>query len=298
MGKIRVGILGSGQIGTDLAVKLTKEPDFELALVAGRRNDSPGIQFLNSRNITTSANGIEGLLELGDIKLVFDCTSARDHKLNWMRFLDAGISAIDLTPAKIGTFFVPNVTEVGEEETPAQTHAPINLNMVTCGGQSASPIAFALAQYREISRIELASNIASKSAGPATRANIDEYIQTTESVLLSVTRAAQAKAILILNPAEPPITMQNTLYVTFKSRDSIDLIEVNKLIKEAVRKVQLYVPGYRQVTRASMVGEELMVSIQVKGNGDYLPAYSGNLDIINSAAIEAAKSLVFSGRLQ
>ena len=108
----------------------------------------------------------------------------------------------------------------------------------------------------------------------------------------------QAKAILILNPAEPPITMQNSLYVTFQSSESIDLTEVNKLIKEAVRKVQLYVPGYRQVTRASLVGEELMVSIQVKGNGDYLPAYSGNLDIINSAAIEAAKSLISSGRLQ
>lgn len=296
MKTLNVAILGSGQIGTDLAIKISREGIFQLKVVSGRRNDSPGLLHLRAHSIPTSANGLDAILEIEDLDLVFDCTSARDHKSNWPKFRDAGIAAIDLTPAKIGQFFVPNVSVFEEISATDEEDGALNLNMVTCGGQSASPLAYALAKYSPIKRVELASNIASRSAGPATRSNIDEYIQTTESVLMAVTGADEAKAILILNPAEPPITMQNTLYLTFRDPENVNLIEVNEIIKDAVRKVQVYVPGYRQVTRAAFVENVLTVTIQVKGNGDYLPAYSGNLDIINASAIEAAKTYALSGR--
>ena len=295
MKQVRVAILGTGQIGTDLAVKISRLQEFELVLVAGRRDDSPGIKFLNNLGIKTVSSGIDGILSTNKIDLVFDCTSAQDHKKHWVKLASAGIAAIDMTPAKIGKFFVPNVTTLPNDDQQRPEDGSINLNMVTCGGQSASPIAYALSKYRNITRIELASNIASKSAGPATRANIDEYIETTESVLCSVTGALESKAILILNPADPPIFMQNTLYVTFEDSETVDLDEVNSIIKDAVRKVQAYVPGYQQITRAVMIGAELSVTIKVKGNGDYLPEYSGNLDIINSSAIQAAHAMELAG---
>ena len=283
--RLRVAVLGSGQIGTDLAIKLSKHDEFEIKVVAGRRGNSPGLDFVSKRKIATSTQGIQTILDLGDeIDLVFDCTSASDHKIHWPLLKRAGISAIDLTPAKLGIFYIPNVTP----PITFQFGEPVNINLVTCGGQSASPLVHAIKQVARIARIEVASNIASLSAGPATRANIDEYLATTEDVLLKISGAAEAKAILVLNPAEPPITMQNTLYFSLMDHESTSEALLNDAISTAIRGIQKYVPGYRSAMKSSFVQNEFVVSVLVKGRGDYLPAYSGNLDIINSTAIEAA----------
>ena len=163
----------------------------------------------------------------------------------------------------------------------------MNLNLVTCGGQSAAPIVHALSKILKISRVEIASNIASLSAGPATRANIDEYINTTESVLGIVSGALDTKAILILNPAVPPITMQTTIYIDFEEKNELDEALILSYINQATRGMQGYVPGVRLLMRPVITPNRVTITLQVRGNGDYLPSYSGNLDIINAAAIQA-----------
>ena len=295
MSKLRVAVLGSGQIGTDLAVKLSKRIDFQVIQVSGRRPDSPGLGFLSRKGIPTTFGGIDSILDSHkDIDLAFDCTSAQDHLNHWPLLQNVGLSVIDLTPSKIGNFFIPNVTKI---EKPLNEKA-ININLVTCGGQAAGPLVHAVRTIASIARIEVASNIASLSAGPATRANIDEYISTTENVLLKISSGIEAKAILVLNPAEPPITMQNTLYFSFINRENVDEANLQKAITSAVRDVQRYAPGYRIRLKPTFVKDEFVISVLVRGSGDYLPEYSGNLDIINSAAIEAASEFARVVKLQ
>ena len=288
---LNVAILGTGQIGTDLAVKVSARSEFRLILVAGRRLDSPGLKFLSEKNFPISERGIDAILESPDhIDIVFDCTSAADHIENWPRLRSLGISAIDLTPAKIGSYFIPRVTSLVSHIS----GDPININLVTCGGQATAPIIHAIRGLTEMARVEVASNIASLSAGPATRANLDEYITTTERVLKDLSGAQETKAILILNPATPPITMQNTIYINFLNNAEVDESSLNQTITSTVRRIQRYVPGLRLAMKPTFSGSEFVISVLVRGHGDYLPPYSGNLDIINSAAIEAALELSIS----
>ena len=280
---MNVAILGSGQIGTDLLIKLSKLSEFKVILVSGRREDSPGLRIARKMNIPTSTSGIDGILALNGLDVLIDCTSAADHILHWAALKNLEIHVLDMTPAKIGEVYIPNVlrTKSGVEQN------YLNLNLVTCGGQSSAPLVFALSKILNITRVEIASNIASLSAGPATRANIDEYIDTTEKVLAAVSGADETKAILVLNPAVPPITMQTSIYVDFESDADIDNNVILNQINLVVRQMQTYVPGVRLLMRPVIAANRVIITLQVKGNGDYLPSYSGNLDIINAAAIQA-----------
>jgi acetaldehyde dehydrogenase len=280
---MNVAILGSGQIGTDLLIKLSRLSEFNVVLVSGRREDSPGIEIARGLNIPTSTSGIDGALALNGLDVLIDCTSAADHILHWEALKKLRLHVLDMTPAKIGDVYIPNVLR--SKSKVEQDY--LNLNLVTCGGQSSAPLVFALSKILKITRVEIASNIASLSAGPATRANIDEYIDTTEKVLTAVSGAKETKAILVLNPAVPPITMQTTIYVDFESATVIENNVILDQINLVIRQMQTYVPGVRLLMRPVIAANRVTITLQVKGNGDYLPSYSGNLDIINAAAIQA-----------
>jgi acetaldehyde dehydrogenase len=280
---MNVAILGSGQIGTDLLIKLSRLSEFKVILVSGRREDSPGLKIAKEMKIPISTSGIDGILELADLDVLIDCTSAADHILHWETLKTLKIHVLDMTPAKIGDVYIPNVLR-----TKSRVEQPyLNLNLVTCGGQSSAPLVYEISKVLKVSRVEIASNIASLSAGPATRANIDEYIDTTEKVLTAVSGAKVAKAILVLNPAVPPITMQTTIYIDFETDTEIDNTLIIDRINQVVRQMQTYVPGVRLLMRPVIATNRVTITLQVKGNGDYLPSYSGNLDIINAAAIQA-----------
>jgi acetaldehyde dehydrogenase (acetylating) len=280
---MNVAILGSGQIGTDLLVKLSKLSEFKVVLVSGRREDSPGLKIAREMNIPTSTSGIEGILALNGLDVLIDCTSAADHILHWDALKKLKIHVLDMTPAKIGDVYIPNVLRTKSKVEQSY----LNLNLVTCGGQSSAPLVSSLSKILNIRRVEIASNIASLSAGPATRANIDEYIDTTEKVLAAVSGAKEAKAILVLNPAVPPITMQTTIYIDFESDAAIEDNLILDQVNLVVRQMQTYVPGVRLLMRPVIAANRVTITLQVKGSGDYLPSYSGNLDIINAAAIQA-----------
>ncbi len=284
---VNVAILGSGQIGTDLLIKLSKLAEFNVVLVAGRRADSAGLKVATEMGIPTSILGIDGVLALTELDVVIDCTSAADHINHWNSLKDLNLHVLDMTPAKIGDVYIPNVLPIKDKGE----QAFVNLNLVTCGGQSSSPLVSALSGILAIKRVEIASNIASLSAGPATRANIDEYIDTTEKVLAVVSGATQTKAILVLNPAVPPITMQTTIYIDFEPVNDFDAQVIIDEINTSIRGMQGYVPGVRLLMRPVITSERITITLQVKGNGDYLPSYSGNLDIINAAAINALYDL-------
>ena len=280
---MNVAILGSGQIGTDLLIKLSKLSEFRVALVSGRREDSPGLKIAKEMKIPTSTLGLDGVLALSELDVLIDCTSAIDHRIHWEILKELKIHVLDMTPAKIGDVYIPNV--LGVKSVSEKRY--LNLNLVTCGGQSSAPLVYSLSKILKILRVEIASNIASLSAGPATRANIDEYIDTTEKVLSTVSGAKDAKAILVLNPAVPPITMQTTIYIDFESNAEFDIKLITNQINSVIRQMQAYVPGVRLLMRPVIDSHRVTVTLQVKGGGDYLPSYSGNLDIINAAAIQA-----------
>jgi acetaldehyde dehydrogenase len=284
---MNAAILGSGQIGTDLLIKLAKLSEFKVILVSGRREDSPGLKIAKELNIPTSASGIDGVLALNGLDVLIDCTSAEDHRIHWEILKKLKIHVLDMTPAKIGDVYIPNV--LGTKSKSEQRY--LNLNLVTCGGQSSAPLVHGLSKILTILRVEIASTIASLSAGPATRANIDEYIETTEKVLLAVSGATEAKAILILNPAIPPITMQTTIYIDFESTAKFDSTLIIDQINLIIRQMQTYIPGVRLLMRPVIGSNRVMITLQVKGSGDYLPSYAGNLDIINAAAIQALFTL-------
>jgi acetaldehyde dehydrogenase len=284
---MNVAILGSGQIGTDLLVKLSKLSGFKVILVSGRREDSPGLKLAKELKIPIGTSGIDGVLLLSGLDVLIDCTSAADHRIHWEILKKLNIHVLDMTPAKIGDVYIPNV--LGVKSKNEQRY--LNLNLVTCGGQSSAPLVHGLSKILKISRVEIASNIASLSAGPATRANIDEYIDTTEKVLSTVSGTKETKAILVLNPAVPPITMQTTIYVDFVSDAELDSSLITNQINLVIRQMQTYIPGVRLLMRPVIGTNRVTITLQVKGNGDYLPSYSGNLDIINAAAIQALFAL-------
>ncbi len=279
---MRVAILGSGNIGTDLLVKILRSPWLECALFIGRTADSPGMRKAKSLGVRTSDRRIEALLREPDCcDLVFDATSAMAHQRHWPILERLGKFVIDLTPSNVGRAFVP---AVDIEPEPDER----NVNMVSCGGQTSLPLAYLIGQvHRQVDYVEVVSSIASRSAGPATRINIDEYIETTEEALRGYSGSRRAKKILILNPARPCVRMKTTLSAKVERPD---LETLAARLEEMERRIRSYVPGYEVVVPPTWEKDRIMMSVRVTGLGDYLPAYAGNLDIINCAAIATAES--------
>jgi acetaldehyde dehydrogenase len=285
--KLSVAILGSGNIGADLLIKCLRSEALTPTLFIGRNLNSAGMAKANSLGVRISDKSIDAIVDEPDVcDLVFDATSAQDHLRHAPILERLGKIAIDMTPAKIGAVCVPavNLNEVRQAR---------NVNMVTCGGQASIPIAHMISQVVPgIDSIEVVSSIASRSAGPATRLNLDEYIDTTEKSIMQFTGCQKAKAILILNPAIPCIDMQTTI---FAKTEEPDLPEFRKRAEEVVQKIQRYVPGYELLVPPQYENGRLVITIKTRGMGDYLPAYAGNLDIINCAAIATAESFARSG---
>ena len=284
--KLKCAILGTGNIGTDLLIKVMRSNLLECTLFAGRNFCSDGMKKATALGVNISDKGINVIVDKADdIDLVFDATSAPAHIEHWPVIEGLGKIAIDMTPAKLGVFCVPAIDS--QEIWDSGTR---NINMITCGGQASVPIAAAIAEvHTNIEYIEAASSIASRSAGPATRANLDEYVHTTEDGLLKFSGAAKAKAILILNPAKPPIDMQTTVYAKIKNPD---IVKISASVNAMILRIRSYVPGYELLVPPEIVGEDIvMVTVKVRGEGDYLPRYAGNLDIVNCAAIGVAEEL-------
>jgi len=309
MNRTNVAVIGSGNIGTDLMVKILRMSQrLKMSALVGIDPASDGLERARRLGVATTAGGIDGLVampEFADIALVFDATSAGAHKRHDAVLREHGKRIVDLTPAAIGPYVVP-VVNLDEHLA-----AP-NINMVTCGGQATIPIVHAIARVTPVHYGEIVASIASKSAGPGTRANIDEFTETTSRALEVVGGARVGKAIIILNPAEPPLLMRDTVYAL---TDVVDTAEIEASVDAMVAAVQRYVPGYRLKQRVQFErigfdepvlvpklgrfrGLKTTVFLEVEGAAHYLPAYAGNLDIMTSAALAAAERLVELGKLE
>lgn len=285
MKKIRIGILGTGNIGTDLLFKCMKKDYMDIVAFVGRRDDSETINMAKNKNINTSSKGIDFFIEHPNIcDIVYDCTNAYDAKIHANIFEKQSTKVIDLTPAKVGIMCVPDINA-------SAILSYNNINMITCGGQASLPILNILNKYySNIEYIEIVSQIASKSAGMATRINIDEYINTTKKAIMKFTKCVNNKVILNLNPAEPCVDMQTTIFMK-SSQTFFDCL--TEIIIDKIRELKTYIPHYELILQP-MINQQgiLVLSIKVKGSGDYLPAYAGNLDIINCAAIKITENLL------
>jgi acetaldehyde dehydrogenase (acetylating) len=281
MKKLKVAIIGSGNIGTDLLIKSLRSPHLECTAFIGRNLSSAGMVKASSLGVTVSAEGIDYIVNNPDCcDLVFDATSAKSHLEHAPILKKLNKLVIDLTPAKIGLMSVPSVNLT-------DSLAETNVNMITCGGQASIPVAYAIGKTQtDVDYIEVVSSIASRSAGPATRQNLDEYIKTTEDGLKEFSGAKRTKAILNLNPAEPCVDMQATIFAKVKNPDIPKLTDV---LSKLVEKIREYVPGYEIILGPIVENDRIVVMARVRGLGDYLPAYAGNLDIINCAAIAMAE---------
>lgn len=279
--RLRVGILGTGNIGTDLLLKVLRSPLLECTLFVGRNADSVGIRKAASLGVPVSDQRIDAIAEDPDrFDLIFDATSAPDAVVHWEVLQALGLPVIDLTPAKLGKLCIPalNLEECADEP---------NLCMVTCGGQAAVPLADCVVRTQpHVEYVEIVSTSASRSVGPATRINIDEYLATTEAAVGRFCGVARRKTILIVNPSNPPIKMQNTV---FAKADEVDLPALRAAVEEMVARIQRYVPGYRLVVPPLHENGRIAMTVQISGAGDYLPEYAGNLDIITCAAVAAAE---------
>ena len=279
--KFRTVILGSGNIGTDLLMKIMKSDYLKCVGFVGRTNNSRGMIKALNLGIQISDKSINYIEENSDnIDLVFDATSAKDHKVNSIIYKRIGVRCIDLTPSKIGPMCVPSVNS-------QECLNEMNISMISCGGQASIPIAMAVANcHKDIEYLEVVSSISSKSAGPATRQNLDEYIKTTSEGLKHFSLAKKTKAILILNPAVPHIDMVTTILSKVKKPN---LIKLKKELDSILIKVQSYVPGYELILGPKLENNRIVIMLRIRGLGDYLPKYAGNLDIINCAAIAMAE---------
>lgn len=284
MNKIKVAIIGPGNIGSDLMYKIAKSKYMELSLMAGVV-ESEGIKRAKKLGIKTTINGVADVIADKEIKLVFDATSANAHLKHAPLLKEAKKIAIDLTPAAVGPYVVPSVNLKSLLKQNID-----NINLVTCGGQATIPIVYAISRVAGAHYAEIISCISSKSAGPGTRANIDEFTETTKRAIELLGGADKGKAIIILNPAEPPIMMSNTIYVKIKDT-SIGIDKISQSVNEIVKEIQAYVPGYQLKVPPFIENDCVCVRIEVEGQGDFLPTYSGNLDIINAAAIQAGEEI-------
>lgn len=280
-------IVGSGNIGTDLMYKLIQSDKIELTAMVGVDPDSEGLKRARACGLDSTHEGLDWLLDqAARPDMVFEATSASVHAANAPRYRDSGITAIDLTPAARGPFVVPPVNIDKHLDAP-------NINMVTCGGQATVPIVHAVSQITPVDYAEIVATVASASAGPGTRQNIDEFTRTTARAVEELGGTAEGKAIIILNPAEPPLIMRNTIYCAIEER--ADEHEVTASIMQMVERVASYVPGYRLIAEPQydVIGDERRVAVfvEVEGAGDFLPAYSGNLDIMTAAATRVGELL-------
>ena len=295
MAKVKAAIIGSGNIGTDLMVKMTKNSqNMELVAVVGIDPASEGLAMARSRGVATTAAGIDGLRAMecyGEVGIVFDATSAYTHKAHDKILRADGKRVIDLTPAAIGPFTIPPVNMQANLDEG-------NVNMVTCGGQATIPMVAAVSRVAKVHYAEIVASVSSRSAGPGTRANIDEFTRTTARAIEVVGGADKGKAIIILNPADPPMIMRDTIFTLSEGADEET---IRASVEDMVREVQTYVPGYRlkqevqferygdnnKLTipgRGVFTGVKTSIFLEVEGAGDYLPSYSGNLDIMTAAA--------------
>jgi len=282
MKKINIAIIGTGNIGCDLLVKINRSKILHCNMFIGQNKESDGLQMAKALGINTSFESINKIIkDPACCDIVFDATSADAHKIHAPILKKLNKFTIDMTPSRIGKMCVPiiNLQECLKEN---------NVNMVTCGGQATTPIIKAIMKiHPETKYVEIISSISSKSAGIGTRNNIDEYTQTTSEALKILGGAPKSKAIIILNPAEPPILMHNTIFAEINNPN---IIKLEKEIKSTVSEIQKYVPGYKLTLGPVFENNRLTVMIEVVGRGDFLPIYSGNLDIINCAAINVAES--------
>ncbi|KAF0250757.1 acetaldehyde dehydrogenase (acetylating) [Pseudomonas putida] len=304
MNKRKVAIIGSGNIGTDLMIKILRNAqNLEMAAMVGIDPASDGLARAARLGVATTDEGVEGLTRLDvfkDIDFVFDATSAGAHVKNdaFLRSVKPSIRLIDLTPAAIGPYCVPVVNL-------EQNLARNNVNMVTCGGQATIPMVAAVSRVAKVHYAEIIASIASKSAGPGTRANIDEFTETTSKAIEAIGGAAKGKAIIIMNPAEPPLMMRDTVFVL---SESVDPACVEASIEEMVAAVQDYVPGYRLKQKVQFdevrdlnipghgcfSGLKTSIFLEVEGAAHYLPSYAGNLDIMTSAALATAERMALA----
>jgi len=286
--RIKVAIIGTGNIGADLCERMLLDPEFEVVSLIGRRSNSPGLMRFKGRIKYLMSEGIEDLRKIiSEVDGVFDATSAHAHFTHWEIAKSAEKWMIDLTPSKIGNPIVPQL--INELPFMSMHGAESqNFSMVSCGGQSGAPLAYALSNNSQnILKLELSSSIAALSAGIATRDNIDQYIDSTENLLSKVSGAPQVKTILVLNPSEPPVMMRTT--VTLEA-ESTDLKEARVQLNDIVKEVKKYVPGYEVAVQPYSPKPGLVsATVKVRGAGYFLPSYAGNLDIINAAAVQTAK---------
>ncbi|OAO00278.1 acetaldehyde dehydrogenase (acetylating) [Sphingomonadales bacterium EhC05] len=305
--KTKVAIIGSGNIGTDLMIKIMRLSEvLEMLVFVGIDPQSDGLKRAERMGVAITADGLDGLVamrEFAEISIVFDATSAGAHAHHDAILQKAGKRVIDLTPAAIGPYIIPSVNADSHLDAP-------NVNMVTCGGQATIPIVAAINRVAKVRYGEIVASIASKSAGPGTRANIDEFTETTSKAIVDVGGADRGKAIIVLNPAEPPLIMRDTVFCLAEDGDQK---EIARSVEEMVREVQKYVPGYRlkQAVQFEYIGSnkplhipemkdhdggnftglKVSVFLEVEGAAHYLPAYAGNLDIMTSAAMKTAERI-------
>lgn len=281
MRKLKAGIIGSGNIGCDLLMKIARSQYLECSLFMGRNLDSKGMKFAYAHGVRITDKSIGALQENpGLCDIVFDATTASAHLVHAPILRQMGKFAIDLTPSLVGRMCVPLVN--GEECLDC-----CNVNMITCGGQATVPIANAISKVVErLDYVEIVASISSNSAGPGTRANIDEFTQTTKQALLEFTGASSAKAIIILNPAQPPIMMHNTIYMVCPEPPRKSLVDAVKSVRDRMKE---YMPGYSIVKGPVYIDGKIVVMVQLEGRGDYLPKYSGNLDVITASAVRMAE---------
>jgi acetaldehyde dehydrogenase len=292
MEKVTAAIVGSGNIGTDLMYKLLRSERIEPRYMVGVDPDSKGLALAGSLGLEASSGGVDWLLARSEPpQIVFEATSAYIHRANAPRYLDQGIRAIDLTPAAIGPFVIPPVNLVEHLNQP-------NVNMVTCGGQATIPMVHAVSRVVDVDYAEIVATVASVSAGPGTRQNIDEFTRTTSKGVEVLGGARRGKAIIILNPAEPPVVMRDTIFCSLPA--DADQDKVDGSIRQMVEAVQGYVPGYRLRSEPQFdevsdghggTVSRVAIFVEVEGAGDYLPPYSGNLDIMTAAAAKVGDEI-------
>jgi acetaldehyde/propanal dehydrogenase len=285
MKKIKCAVIGPGNIGTDLLAKLQRSKVLEPVWMVGIDPNSDGLKRAREMGIKTTADGVDGLIpqmKADGVQIVFDATSAYVHAENSRKVNAEGAMMIDLTPAAIGPYCVPPVNlkqHVGKRE--------MNVNMVTCGGQATIPMVAAVSRVQAVAYGEIVATVSSKSVGPGTRKNIDEFTRTTAGAVEKVGGAKKGKAIIVINPAEPPLIMRDTVHCL--TEEEPDQAAITKSIRDMITEVQKYVPGYKLVNGPVFDGKRVSVFMEVEGLGDYLPKYAGNLDIMTAAAARTAE---------
>jgi acetaldehyde/propanal dehydrogenase len=283
--RLGAAIIGSGNIGTDLLYKLKRSNVLAPVWMVGIDPASEGLERARAMGVKTTADGIDGLvphLEPDAVRVVFDATSAAAHHQNWRRLAEHDVLVVDLTPAAIGPYCIPPVN-LDEHLAGAAR----NVNMVTCGGQATVPMVAAVSRVQPVDYAEIVATVASRSAGPGTRHNIDEFTRTTAGAVEKLGGARRGKAIIILNPAEPPLIMRDTIHCL--TADDPDVEGITASVRAMVREVQRYVPGYRLKNGPIFDGRRVTTYVEVEGLGDYLPPYAGNLDIMTAAALRTGE---------